>query len=351
MLNATWLVALAVVHQSAASTHVAEHRRVLVLDLRNDGAAPEHARSITDSVVVGLSRFKEFEVISSEDMRRLIENESDKQSMGCNDETCLVELANAMGAQLIVHGSIAKLDSLHVVNLSLFDAKAGKSVQRESIQAQRLQDLPSLVEEATGRLIAPLRTDTDSVVHNGGAATATPDAQAATSGTDAHSGTISTPLAAGAAAALAGCVGIPLLSTVALTGIVGGVLCICPAGAAAACGLGAAGVATGYGVSGASFDNIAWAAGIAGVIAGVVGGLAMSTGAVVGAVAGAATDASVTSASVGTLIGAAIGGAVAAVLIAASTAIVTAIMADAPAPAPAAGAAELHQTTPTAMAF
>lgn len=136
-----------------------DKRRVLVLDLRNDGAKPEHARLVTDNIVVSLSRFQQLEVVSSEDVRRMVQTEGEKQALGCNDDSCLTEIASAMGAQLVVHGSIGRLENSTVVNLSLYDSKAGRSVGREAIQVQRLDDLPYHVEEATNRLVRTLLGD------------------------------------------------------------------------------------------------------------------------------------------------------------------------------------------------
>lgn len=201
--------------QSAPTSSAPQRKRILVLDLRNDGAKPEHARLVTDNIVVGLSRYPALEVLSQEDLRRVVATEGDRQAMGgCADDSCLVELAQAMDAQLVVHGSIGKLEQVTVVNLSLFDSRAGKSVAREMIQVQRLDDLPPRVEETTARLVKPLLGDVG--------ATSAPGAQQSVPAPDVPK--TNRVLAGSVAGVGACCIAGPLLL---LVGALGFLPCVC----------------------------------------------------------------------------------------------------------------------------
>jgi TolB-like protein len=228
-------------------------QRVLVLDLRNDGAKPEHARLVTDNIVVALSRFSQLEVVSSEDVRRMVQTEGEKQAMGCTDDSCLTEIASAMGASLVVHGSIGKLESITVVNLSLYDSKAGKSIGRESIQVQRLDDLPYRVEDSTARLVRPLLGASPAQnPSNRSSASAPNDASAPAP--DASSG-INRVVAGGVAGGAACCLAVPLLGAVALTGPCG-CFTLCTLGPMAAAVAGGAGALIGGKISGAQWSSL-----------------------------------------------------------------------------------------------
>jgi TolB-like protein len=253
----------------AAKAERPEKRRVLVLDLRSDGAKPEHARLVTDNVVVALSRFSQLEVVSSEDVRRMVQTEGEKQAVGCTDDSCLTEIASAMGASLVVHGSIGKLESLTIVNLSLYDSKAGKSIGRESIRVQRLDDLPYMVEDATARLVRPLL---------GEALAETPMAAPAGAGAPAAPGSdlpkTNRVLAGGVAAGTTCCVGgaVFALAGFVVSSLCGGGLCpMCVAGGCAAALAGGAGPVVGTLIGGAPVKSMILPVVIGSLAGGVIG--------------------------------------------------------------------------------
>ena len=141
----------------AAAPAVEAKPKVLVLDFRDDGVGESAVHIIRDNLVAQLSKNGSFDVISPEDMRRVLDVEAEKRQLtGCSDESCLVELAGALGAQLMLYGTAGKLGDIVVVNVSLFDARSGKSVGRETVQAKTLEDLPGPLRDAGDRLIASL---------------------------------------------------------------------------------------------------------------------------------------------------------------------------------------------------
>ena len=109
---------------------------------------------VGDSLVVRLTSFSGLEVLSSEDVRRLADLDASRQTLGCDEASCLAELASALGAEVIVYGSIGTLGRIVVVNLSIFDSKSAKSVARETVQAHTLEELPQLVDGAVNKLVA-----------------------------------------------------------------------------------------------------------------------------------------------------------------------------------------------------
>lgn len=129
---------------------------VIVLDLKPTNADPETARLITDLVAVSLGRTRAFQVLTSEDVRSVVALEAEKHAMGCDDASCLAEIAGAMGADYVVHGSVGALGDLFVVNLNLFDSQQAKSVGRESAQVRDRAELPAAIDEMTRVLVREL---------------------------------------------------------------------------------------------------------------------------------------------------------------------------------------------------
>lgn len=131
--------------------------KLLVLDFRDDGVGPSVVRVIHDTLVSHVSKDHRLEVISSEDVRQSLAREAERREItNCNDEGCLAEIAEALGAQLTLYGTAGKLGELVVVNVNLYDARAARSVGRETIELGSLEHLPGPLRAAGDRLIAKL---------------------------------------------------------------------------------------------------------------------------------------------------------------------------------------------------
>lgn len=151
------IFALFVMAAQPATSLVELKPKVLVLDFRDDGVGENAVRIIHDTLVAHVSKDPRLDIVSSEDMRRVLDVDAQKRAMGsCSDESCLAEVAGALGAQLMLYGTAGKLGDLVVVNVSLFDARTGKSVGRETVEAGKIEDLPAPLRAAGDRLLAPL---------------------------------------------------------------------------------------------------------------------------------------------------------------------------------------------------
>jgi TolB-like protein len=133
-----------------------ERHKLLLLDFRDDGVGESAVRVIHDSLASHLSKDARFEVVSSEDVRRAIAFEAQKTELGCSDDGCLAEIAGALGARLLLHGTAGKLGDLVVVNVSLYDASAARSIGKETIEADKIDALLPKLRDAGDRLMVPL---------------------------------------------------------------------------------------------------------------------------------------------------------------------------------------------------
>lgn len=139
-----------------ASAAEAERPKLLVLDFRDDGVGASAVRIIHDTLAAHVSKDARLDVISSEDVRRAVERDASRREANCDDESCLAEIAEALGAQLTLYGNAGKLGDLVVVTVSLYDASAGRSVGRENVEVSSLEALPPALRAAGDRLIARL---------------------------------------------------------------------------------------------------------------------------------------------------------------------------------------------------
>lgn len=140
--------------------------RVLVLDVEGDTVEAATRRSMTALLVERLGQDPRFTVISRADLKNLANLEAEKQAAGC-DDSCMTELADAMGARFVLSGVAGRLGTLPVVHLTLFDAQAATAVGRATIQAPveefepaLRRALPELLRTLTpaGSPVRPTRT-------------------------------------------------------------------------------------------------------------------------------------------------------------------------------------------------
>lgn len=155
-------IALSIALQAPApaSAVIDAKPKVLVLDFRDDGVGANVVRVIHDTLVSHVSKDHRVEVISSEDVRQAVAREAERREItDCSDESCLAEIAEALGAQFTIYGTAGKLGELVVVNVNLYDARVSRSVGRETIEVGALEALPDPLRAAGDRLIAKLGLD------------------------------------------------------------------------------------------------------------------------------------------------------------------------------------------------
>lgn len=126
------------------------------MDLVTDGD-PQVAVVVRNEVAAALGRGGRLEVLSSEDLRRLMDVAAGRAAAGCADDAgCLAEVGNALGARYVVHGNVGTLGGATLVQISLFDTEAAVAIGRETAQADTLDALVPAVRAAASRLRLPV---------------------------------------------------------------------------------------------------------------------------------------------------------------------------------------------------
>ncbi len=139
-----------------AAAQAPERTAIVVLELEVSGVESAQAELVNGSVAQALSDFDTLQVVTTGDIRRVANLEAQKQALGCDQESCLAEIAGALGAQFVIFGRLGRLDETVVVQLNLFDAEAARPVAREEVRAATLDELLDRVRPATLRLTRTL---------------------------------------------------------------------------------------------------------------------------------------------------------------------------------------------------
>jgi hypothetical protein len=130
--------------------------RLIVLDLAGSAGIDAAAIStLTATVAAEVDRRGVFEVFTSRELASVLGLERQKALLGCSEgASCLAELSGALGADLVLSGTIARLGDAWTLTLQTVDARSSRSIGRAVRIAPNLDDfastLPLAVAEATG---------------------------------------------------------------------------------------------------------------------------------------------------------------------------------------------------------
>lgn len=110
----------------AASAGIA----VLPLEV-GPGVDAKLAEVVTTGLVQEIERRAHTDVIATKDIQTALGFERQRQLVGCsNEESCLAELAGALGTRLLVSGSLARVGESYVFSAQLFDLTASRVARR-----------------------------------------------------------------------------------------------------------------------------------------------------------------------------------------------------------------------------
>jgi hypothetical protein len=119
------------------------------------GVDQELADALTEVILGPYSVARGSTVISRADLAKLVDLEAQKQAMGCDDGSCMSELAAALDANRVVSGTITKVGSAFLMVLNEYDAKEVKSLGRvqetvEGDEAKLVEVAQRLAEQLVG---------------------------------------------------------------------------------------------------------------------------------------------------------------------------------------------------------
>lgn len=117
------------------------------------------ASALTEAVTAEVAARGFFEPISSGEIATLLGLERQKQLLGCDEGSCVTEIASALGAPFAMSGSLTRLQGLYQLNLQVMDTQKARTVARSTRLAKDFESLRALipwaVAEACGTPLPP----------------------------------------------------------------------------------------------------------------------------------------------------------------------------------------------------
>ncbi len=123
-------LALAVTVMAAPEVRAAQ---IVALDLKAvGGVSQELAASLTPTMIAELGRYDGISVVSQFELGALLEHEGNKQALGCDDASCMTTIAGALGAEMVLASTLAKVGSEWQVTLTLISSESAMAVRRST---------------------------------------------------------------------------------------------------------------------------------------------------------------------------------------------------------------------------
>ncbi|MFH1809052.1 MAG: hypothetical protein ABIJ09_09930 [Pseudomonadota bacterium] len=142
---------------SSPATQAAQDKRLLVMELQYGGdVKADLAHTLTELVTIKLSDMGTFYVISGSEITQVAVLESEKQKLGCAENSCLAEVAEALGARFVVFGRASTLGELYIVQLRLFDARTAQFIERVTVESRSVEELTHNLPASLDQLVAPI---------------------------------------------------------------------------------------------------------------------------------------------------------------------------------------------------
>lgn len=133
---------------------------IAVMDLSGRGVDEAAAGALTTEVGNTLAQLRIFQVITREDIKRMLQLEQTRQQCtGDADASCMAEIGGALGVDYLVYGDVSKIANVYSVNLVLLDITSAKATNRVGRKITEAALLLSEAETATKLLVQPLLAD------------------------------------------------------------------------------------------------------------------------------------------------------------------------------------------------
>jgi len=109
----------------------AELPRVAVFDLKSLGQVdPDTVGFFLEQVLTEIDATGEYRSFGRSDLQTMLGHEKMKEALGCDEESCMAEIAGSLGSRYLVAGSMARTQAGYLINLKFIDGKQGGAVRR-----------------------------------------------------------------------------------------------------------------------------------------------------------------------------------------------------------------------------
>jgi TolB-like protein len=115
---------------------------LLVFDMTTEKSVDKGiANLLVEIIMEEISKTEKFDVIGQKDIDKMLFWETSKSLKNCNDSTCLMQIAGAMGAEYYVESSIGQLGDSYIISMKLIDTMTIKIKGRSTRAIQNNENM------------------------------------------------------------------------------------------------------------------------------------------------------------------------------------------------------------------
>jgi hypothetical protein len=101
--------------------------RIAVYELELHDIPPEWGVVVMQSLLTELRKLERVNVVGMDEIRAMLGHEAEKQAAGCDQESCLSEIADALGVDDLVIGTVSRIGDEHVVGFKRLNQLEAKT--------------------------------------------------------------------------------------------------------------------------------------------------------------------------------------------------------------------------------
>ncbi len=128
-----------------------------------EGVSIKTAATVEELLLGALEDTHRFKVIGSSDISGLLSFEQKRQAVGCTEDSCMAELAGALGVEYVASANVGRLGDLRVLTFKIIDVKAARVVSRVRRTVANDTELANAIDavakEAAGEIPAAKRAE------------------------------------------------------------------------------------------------------------------------------------------------------------------------------------------------
>jgi len=121
------------IKEKAKTVSKKEKVNVLFFELKALGKYNKTKSKLLENIILAeLYKYKKFNVISKSDVEKILNAEEFKMMMACSDNSCLMEVSGALGAEILVSGDIGAMETITQLSMQMMSNQDGHIYSRIS---------------------------------------------------------------------------------------------------------------------------------------------------------------------------------------------------------------------------
>jgi hypothetical protein len=134
-------------------------RLVAITDLKPGTGSERIAETMTTVLTAEIGSHEGLKALSRNELKAIIAHQADAAMLGCESVNCMADIAKLADAELVVSGSVERIEDAYVLSLTLVDPSGPRVLERQQATWRSSPDeMIAVVRPTVQRLLAGPRT-------------------------------------------------------------------------------------------------------------------------------------------------------------------------------------------------